>query len=280
MSVGFVGAHPLGRPFHEGVGPDAPGRRVFDVTAVVAEAEAPGAGHAALVFVGGDEAQVLVPGEEGFSARHFLQVVVLVLVDDEILEMIAELPVKLSYDLAREIDLAVRDLAAHLVIRGRQGFVIEGLVAVEAVEVEGFLVGERGGEGEAHARNQETVVVAEHVELGAFGEPGCFQVHLLPGVGIPAALAEVINVGQGAELEALVLVERHDGEGAEGKTGFLDGFLVLCRSRHCQKQGDQHREDTFHMSIYFCFNSKRLCMGTRHIHFVIYLNVESLMLNT
>ena len=116
-------------------------------------------------LVGVDEAQVFVPGEEGFPARHFLQAVVLELIDDEILEMITELPVELTHNLSGKIDLAVGNLATHLVVGGRQGFVIEGLVAVEAVEVEGLLVGERGGEGKAHAGNQEAVVVAQCVEL-------------------------------------------------------------------------------------------------------------------
>ena len=252
-AVRFVGTHPFGRPLHKGVGPDAAGGSVLHVAVVKRKAGAPGARHAALVLVGFNEAQVLVPGEQGLSVREVPQVVAGELVKDEILEVVAEFPEEMLRDLASEVELAIRHHAAQFVVGRGEVRIVEGLVAVETKEIKGLLVGELGSEREADARDQEPVVVAEHIELRTFREPGSFHIKLLTRIGIPVSLAEIIDIGEGTQLEAFVLVEGNDRKTAEREARLSDflGIVVLSRRRKGERQKDKQCCDMFHLSNSF-----------------------------
>ena len=263
-SVGFVGPHPLGGPFHEGVGPQAAAGRGLGVAAVVRQAGAPGAGHAAVELVGRDEAQVLVPFEEALLERKLFQGVTVEFVEDEVAEVIAELPVELAEDLSRKVEFADRHLAAHLVVARRQGGVVIGRVAAEAVEVIGLLVGILCGEGEADAGDQETVVVAQGIELRTFQVPGGLRIDGLPRVGIPAFAAEVIDAALDTEPHAHVRVVAQDREAAsrEAGPGFLRGGRLLREGAQGQCQQDQYRCEAF-LHISNCLKSNIICSFCR-----------------
>ena len=246
-AVRLVGAHPLRGPFHEGVGPQAAAGRVLDVAAVVRQAGAPGARHAAFEFVALDEAQVLVPGEEALLERNRLQLVAFDFAEDIVIEMIAEFPVEMLSDPAREVELAGGVLAAELVVGRGHRCVVSGGIAVEAVEVVRFLVVVVGGEGKADAGNQEAVVVAQGVALRALEGPGRFRVDLLPRVGIVGG-AEIVGIAQQAELHAHVGVISQDRETAEREARLGDILLLRARAEGEGQQQEDRGQMLCHIS--------------------------------
>ena len=106
--------------------------------------------------------------------------------------------------------------------------IVVRLVAIEAVEVQRLIVGDGQRGRESHARNPKTVVVRNHIQLRALREERGLEVPLLARVGVCRAVAKVVDIEQGTQLEALIGIECDGGQGTK-VVARLDN-LLLCGS--------------------------------------------------
>ena len=260
------------------LGPGAAGGGALLVTGVPHQAEPHAAGKAAVRFLVADQTPFPVQFKERRLAVRVDVVVGFALVDAaavdrpglEVAGVVTCLPVEFVRDLADEVGLG-EDLHTGEAIVGRIDIfgrilglfvgladgdpvlVIPGLVAVETVEVHRLVDRGHDGAGPAHARDQGLVIVGDDVLLRALGVERHLEIPLGVVVGVGTAVAIVVDVEQGAVLEALVGVERDHGQRTEIQARLDD---VLGAAEQAQADKQQGENDTFH--IHFLKSSNKL----------------------